>query len=120
MKQPELRVQPRDVGPVTVLDLEGRLVFEDGVAAFRAAINDLIARQRMNVVVNLEGVGYIDSAGIGVLIGRYLGLRRRGGDMRLAKLTVRSTHVMTITQLLDVFETFDTVEEAVASFGIRG
>ena len=61
---------------------------------------------------------YIDSAGIGVLIGRYLSLRRRGGDMKLANLTARSHRVMTITQLLDVFDCFDSTEEAVESFAI--
>ena len=61
---------------------------------------------------------YIDSAGIGVLIGRYLSLRRRGGDMKLANLTARSHRVMTITQLLDVFDCFDSIDEAVESFAI--
>jgi anti-anti-sigma regulatory factor len=51
-----------------------------------------------------------------VLIGRYLSLRRRGGDMKLANLTARSHRVMTITQLLDVFDCFDSTEEAVESF----
>jgi anti-sigma B factor antagonist len=101
---------------VTVLDLDGQLIFDGGDAVFRDSINDLIARDRLKLVVNLAHVNYIDSAGIGVLIARFLALRRRGGDIRLANLTARSHRVMTITQLLNVFDSFDSADEAVASY----
>ena len=99
-----------------MLELNGRLVLDDGDTVFRDAVNGLVARDRLKIVVNLADVSYIDSAGIGVLVGRYLGVRRRGGDMKLANLTARSHRVMTITQLLDVFDCFDSVEEAVEGF----
>jgi anti-sigma B factor antagonist len=116
MRQPVLKTTATDVGDVTVLDLDGHLIFDGGDAVFRDGVNDLIARDRLKIVVNLANVTYIDSAGIGVLIARFLAVRRRGGDMRLANLTVRSHRVMTITQLLNVFESFKTVDEAVRSF----
>jgi anti-sigma B factor antagonist len=116
MARTALRITEREVGDVTVLDLDGQLVFDDGDALFRERVNDLIARDRVKLVINLAGVTYIDSAGIGVLIGRFLGVRRRGGDMRLANLTTRSHRVMTITQLLNVFEVFDSVDAAIHSF----
>jgi anti-anti-sigma factor len=111
-----LQTTTEDRDGVTVLHLSGRLVLEDGDAVFRDAVNALAARDRLNLVIDLAEVTYIDSAGIGVLIGRYLSLRRRGGDMKLANLTARSHRVMTITQLLDVFDCFDSTEEAVESF----
>jgi anti-sigma B factor antagonist len=117
MMRPALRITAKDIGDVTVLDLEGRLVLDDGDAVFREAINDLIARGRLKLVVNLADVTYIDSAGIGVLVGRFLGVRRRGGDMKLTSLSTRSHRVMTITQLLKVFDAFETVDEAVRAFG---
>jgi anti-sigma B factor antagonist len=80
-------------------------------------VNAAVAAGRLKVVVDLAGVTYIDSAGIGVLIGRYLSLRRRGGDLKLANLTMRSHRVMTITHLLTVFDAHDSVEGAVRSFG---
>lgn len=116
MGRTELHIDERQAGDVTVLDLDGRLVFDDGDALFRERVNDLIGRGHVKIVVNLAGVTYIDSAGIGVLIGRFLGVRRRGGDMRLANLTARSHRVMTITQLLNVFEVFESVDAAIASF----
>jgi anti-sigma B factor antagonist len=116
MIHPAIRIALREIGDVTVMDLDGRLVFDDGDAVFREGVNALIERSRLKLVVNLEHVSYIDSAGIGVLVGRYLAVRRRGGDMRLANLTVRSHRVMTITQLLNVFAAYDSVDEAVRSF----
>jgi anti-sigma B factor antagonist len=117
MTRPSLRITERQVGDITVLDLSGLLVLDDGDAVFRDAVNDLIARDRLSMVVNLADVTYIDSAGIGVLIGRYLGVKRRGGEMKLANLTSRSHRVMTITHLLTVFDAYESVDEAIKSFG---
>jgi anti-anti-sigma factor len=116
MTRPALQIVTEDRGAVTILHLKGRLVLEDGDVVFRDAINELASRERINLVVDLAEVSYIDSAGIGVLIGRYLSLRRRSGDVKLANLTARSHRVMTITQLLDVFDCFDSIDEAVDSF----
>ena len=118
MNRSVLQVDNEDRDAVTVLHLKGRLVLEDGDEVFRDAINELAARDRLSLVVDLAEVSYIDSAGIGVMIGRYLSLRGRGGDMKLANLTARSHRVMTITQLLDVFDCFDSTDEAVESFAI--
>jgi anti-sigma B factor antagonist len=118
MTRPALRITLDHRGPVTVLHLDGRLVLEDGDSVFRDAVNDLAAQDRINLVVDLGDVSAIDSAGIGVLVGRFLSVRRRGGDIKLARLTARSHRVMTITQLLDVFDCFDSVDGGVGSFAI--
>jgi anti-sigma B factor antagonist len=116
MSRPLLHISETQVGDVTVLHLRGQLVLDDGDLVFRDAVNALIEVGRLKIVVDLADVTYIDSAGIGVLIARYLGVRRRGGDMRLANLTARSHRVMTITHLMTVFEPFDSVDGAVRSF----
>ena len=116
MTHSELNITSADHGDVTVLELSGRLVLHDGDAVFRTMVNDLIARDRLKIVVNLADVTYIDSAGIGVLVGRFLGVRRRGGDMKLANLTARSHRVMTITQLLNVFDCYNSVDDAIRAF----
>jgi len=118
MTRPALHITVTERGEVTILELEGRLVLDDGDTVFRETINGLMDRNKLKMVVNLGDVSYIDSAGIGVLVGRYLGIRRRGGDMKLAHLTARSHRVMTITQLLNVFDCYDSVEEAVRAFGV--
>jgi anti-sigma B factor antagonist len=111
-----LRIAERLVDGITILDMTGRLVLDQGDAVFRERIAEVVTRGQMQIVLNLKNVTYIDSAGVGVMVAKYLSVRRAGGDMKLLHLTPRSTRVMTITKLLTVFETFDDEEEAVRSF----
>jgi len=111
-----MTVVERRIGDVTVLDLKGRLVFDDGDAALRAHINDLVAEGRMQILLNLRDVTYVDSCGIGVLVAKFVSLRRKGGDLRLVNITPRSQRLMEISKLLGVFRIFDSEAEAIASF----
>lgn len=113
---PTLRIAERHVEGVTVLDLTGRLVLDQGDATFRERIAELLAGGRIRLLVNLKDVTYIDSAGVGVMVAKMLSARRAGGDMKLLHLTARSHRVMTITKLLTVFEAFDNEQEAIRSF----
>jgi len=114
--RPTLRIAERVVDGITILDMTGRLVLDQGDAIFRERIAEVVARGQMQIVLNLKNVTYIDSAGVGVMVAKYLSVRRAGGEMKLLHLTPRSTRVMTITKLLTVFETFDNEEDAVRSF----
>lgn len=110
-----LRISDRVVEGVTVLDLQGRLVLDE-TDLFRRKVEDLIRERRVKIVLNLKDVTYIDSAGVGMMVGKYLSVRRQGGDVKLLHLSPRSNRVMTITKLATVFETFDSEEQAVRSF----
>jgi anti-sigma B factor antagonist len=112
-----MTITQRDVGDVTVLDLKGRLVLGEGDLLLREHVNDLVARGRLRLVLNLRDVTYIDSAGVGMLVAKFLTARRAGGNLKLLHLGARSRHVMTITRLTSVFQTFESEGEAVASFG---
>jgi len=114
--RPALRIVERVVDGIAILDMTGRLVLDEGDATFREHINDLLARGQTQIVLNLKDVSYIDSAGVGVMVAKFLTVRRAGGDMKLLNLTPRSNRVMTITKLLTVFEAFDSEEDAVRSF----
>ncbi len=103
-------------GDVTVLQLTGRLVGEDGDAPLGDLVDRLLQQNRMKLVLDLALVTYIDSAGLGLLVSRYVRFRRRGGDVRLVSLTDRSRHLMAITNLVTVFATFESQAEAVRSF----
>ena len=113
---PALRIVERVVDGVTILDMTGRLVLDRGDAALRDRVTDLLARGQTQLLVNLQDVSYIDSAGVGMLVAKLLSVRRAGGDMKLLHLTARSNRVMTITKLLTVFEAFDDEAEAIRSF----
>lgn len=111
-----MTLKERRVGDVSILDLKGRLVLEDGDDLLRDRINDLVSEGRVKIVVNLHDVTYVDSCGVGVLIAKYVSVRKKGGDVKLLHLTSRSQRVMEISKLLTVFETFDSEDRALASF----
>ena len=112
-----MTIDERNVGPVTILALSGRLVLDDGDALLRQRVDDLVGRGRLKIVADLTALDYVDSAGIGVLIAKYLSVRRKGGDLKLLRLSSRTHHALEITHLLTVFETFEAEADAVRSFG---
>ncbi len=110
-----LQISERAVEGITILDMQGRFVLDE-VDLFRRRIEELIRQKRVRIVLNLKDITYIDSAGVGMMVGKYLSVRRHGGDIKLLRLSPRSQRVMTITRLLTVFEAFDSEEQAIASF----
>ena len=115
----KLTIAEHDAGDVTVLTLGGQMLLDDGDLAFRLRIHDLVARGRVNVVVEMAGLTYIDSSGIGMIAGKLKTIRERGGDMKLAGLSTRGQRVFGMAKLLMIFETFDTEAAAVRSFAFK-
>ncbi len=111
-----LAITDHTVGDVTILTLRGRLVLEDAELPLGDLVDRLLLQHRLKLVLDLRDVTYIDSAGLGLLVSKYVGVRRRGGDLRLVHLTARSQHLFEITKLAAVFDTFDSEAEAVESF----
>jgi anti-sigma B factor antagonist len=81
-----------------------------------ASVGDIEASHRRSVALNLEGVPYIDSAGLGEVVRTYTTVSRQGGQLKLVNLTKRITDLLMITKLLTVFETFDAEQEALKSY----
>jgi len=111
-----LAITERSVGDVTILQMSGRLVLFEGDMMLRQTVDQLVREGRVKIVIDLAAVSYIDSAGIGMLIAKYLSVRRKGGDLKLLNLNTRGLLVMSITKLLTVFETFDSEDAAIRSF----
>src|SRR5438874_12635267 len=111
-----MQIEERSAGDVTVLDLKGKMTVGEGDELLRDKINSLIQQGRRKVVLTLEDVPYIDSAGLGEIVRTYTTISRQGGSLKLLNLTKRITDLLSITKLLTVFETFDTEPDAVKSF----
>ena len=109
----------RRVADVTLLQLTGRLLYDEGDIVLRARVNELVAEGRLKIVVDLQDVTTMDSCGVGELVARLVSVRQKGGDLKLLHLTRRSHRVMQISRLLDVFESFDSEDEAVARFATQ-
>ena len=105
-------------GDITILRMSGRLELDEGDIVFRNYVNRLLAEERLKILIDLKDVTRIDSAGIGMLVSKYLSTRKNGGMMKLLHLTRHSDHLMDITRLTIVFEIFDDEAEALRSFGV--
>jgi anti-sigma B factor antagonist len=111
-----MQIEERVVDNVTILDLKGKMTLGEGDELLKERINALLGQNRKHLLLNLEGVPYIDSAGLGEIVRTYTTVSRQGGKLKLVNLTKRITDLLSITKLLTVFETFESVPEAVKSF----
>jgi anti-sigma B factor antagonist len=109
-------IKERVVGGVSILDLSGKIVLGEGDIQLKERIKDLLGDGQRRILLNLAEVNYIDSAGLGTLIGSYTTAKRDGGSLKLVNLTKRIQDLLAITKLITVFETFDSEAEALASF----
>ncbi len=111
-----MQIEERAVGDVMVLDLKGKITLGEGDELLKDKVNSLVNQGRKKIVLNLAGVPYIDSAGLGEIVRTYTTVSRQGGSLKLLNLTKRITDLLSITKLLTVFETFDVESDAVRSF----
>jgi anti-sigma B factor antagonist len=112
----ELELKERQAGDVTILDLSGAVRIGEGSIALRDAIRDLSADGKKKLLLNLAGVNYVDSSGIGELIANYTTVSRQGGQLKLLNLTDRIQNLLVITKLLTVFDVYENESEALKSF----
>jgi anti-sigma B factor antagonist len=112
----QLEIKERVVGEVTILDLIGRITIGEGSLQLRDAVSRLLEAGRNRIILNLEGVTYVDSSGIGELVSRYTTTKNQGGQLKLLKLTKKIKDLLMITRLLTVFEIYEDEESALASF----
>src|SRR5437868_347308 len=112
----ELNIRERQAGDITVLDMDGRITIGEGSVALRSAVRRLIEEGKKKILLNLAGVGYVDSSGIGELVSSYTTINREGGQLKLLKLTQKIKDLLTITKLLTVFDVYDDEAEALNSF----
>ena len=111
-----MQIDERAVGDVVVLDLQGKVTLGGGDELLKDKVNSLVNQGKKKIVLNLAGVPYIDSAGLGEIVRTYTTVSRQGGSLKLLGLTKRITDLLSITKLLTVFETFDSENDAVRSF----
>jgi anti-sigma B factor antagonist len=111
-----MNINKRRVGDVSILDLTGKLTIDDGAEVLRDTVASIVFQGDRKILLNLAGVPYMDSGGLGELVRSHVVASRAAGTIRLVNLTSRITDLLTITKLLNVFDTFDSEAEALASF----
>ncbi len=106
----------RQVGGVTIVDISGRIVLGEESAALRQLVCDLLSKGHKGILFNLGNVNYIDSSGLGNLVGAFTSVRKQGGELKLLNLTNKVHDLMQITRLYTVFDIMDDEDVAVKSF----
>lgn len=106
----------RQVGEVTVLDLEGRMVLGGGSGDFRDSIRKLMADGKDKILINLAEVSYIDSSGLGELVAAYVSITNARGQVKLENMQNKIQDLLQLTKLNSVFETFTDEARALRSF----
>ena len=107
-------VKTREINSITIMDCSGRLVFGDEALYLRERAKELLKTSKL-LVLNLADVTYIDSGGLGVLVGLLTSARAGGGDLKLASPNQRAREVLTITHLHQVFDIHSSAEKAAES-----
>ncbi len=107
----------RHAGKIAIVDLSGRISLGEGSGLVRNTIKDLVARGDTKILLNLGEVSYMDSAGLGELVGSYASVTNAGGKIKLVNAQGRVSEVLTVTKLYTVFESFQDETSALRSFG---
>jgi anti-sigma B factor antagonist len=110
-----LKIETRQADGVTIVSCTGRIVFGEEATALRDNLKRILSSSRQ-IVLNLSGVSYIDSGGLGTLVGVYSSARSAGADIKLTGLGQRIRDVLQITKLVTVFEAYDNEQQAIAAF----
>ncbi len=112
-----MELSERRIGDVVIVDVSGRITLgEGGEIVLKDKVRSLLQQGYRKLLLNLGGVSYVDSAGLGEIVQSLATVKSQGGSLKLLNVTRRLYDLLAITKLLTVFEAFDSEAEAVASF----
>jgi anti-sigma B factor antagonist len=111
----QLKLSTRTIDGILIVDCAGRIVFGEESARLRDTVRKLIEENK-RIVLNLGGVTYIDSGGLGTLVALYTTAHKAGGSIKLANLTQRVGDLLQVTKLVTVFDVYDSEQQAVQAF----
>ncbi len=111
-----MKIDTRTIRDVCILDCSGKITLGEGTMSIRNTVKDVLQGGAKKILLNFADVTYIDSAGVGELVGAFVTSGNNGAKLKLLGLTGKLREVLTITKLLTVFEVFDNETAAVLSF----
>ena len=111
-----MKATVRKVGHVSVLDLSGKITIGEGDVVLRERVHEILESGQKNILLNLEKVSYMDSAGIGELVACYKRTKEKGGTVKLLKPSGKVSDLLQLTKLEEVFDTYADEREALVSF----
>jgi anti-sigma B factor antagonist len=111
-----MKIGRHEEGSIVVIEPKGKITIGEGDVLLREEITRLLGEEKKQLVLDLGGISYMDSAGVGELVSVYTSVKNRGGELKLSCLTKKIKDLLQITQLMTIFDTYETTQEAVSSF----
>ena len=111
-----MKFSSRLVGDVTVYDLKGGLEGGPDTFAIKDDVKKELDQGRRKFLLNMDGVDYVSSTGVGIIVSVYSSIMSAGGSMKISNANTRVSRIMMITKLLEVFESYYQEEEALKAF----
>jgi anti-sigma B factor antagonist len=111
-----LKIKERTRDGVVILEMSGKLMGGPDADAFNEILRTLIHEGRRNFLVDLSGVNWVNSTGLGILISGYTTVKGAGGELKLLKVSDRIDNIFMVSKLYTVFESFDDEDRAIQSF----
>ena len=111
-----MEITKRNIGDITILDMDGKLLTGNDVGYYRDVFDTLIKGGESKVILNFENLSMMDSTGLGELTRSYSTAKKNGGMVKLVNMTARIQDILYVTKLITVFDTYESEEEAVNSF----
>ncbi len=111
-----MKFKIKDVKKITIIELDGNVIGGPDASALNDFLHKLIAEEKKNVVVDLKSVDFINSSGLGMLIGGLTTMRHSGGELKLARASKKIENLLEMTKLLKVFDLHKNVNDAIESF----
>ncbi len=111
-----MKTNIRQIGHISVVDLSGKITIGEGDVALRNAVQEILEAGNQHILLNLEKVSYMDSAGIGELVACYKRAKEREGSVKLLNPSGKVYDLLSLTKLEEVFDTFTDEKEALVSF----
>jgi anti-sigma B factor antagonist len=112
-----MKLDVKQADGVTVLRVKGNLIGGTETFAIHDKVKQLLAEKTIRMVIDLSGVGMINSTGLGMLMGCYTSAVNAGGDIKLAGISEKVKNIFVITKLITIFDVHESVQEAVEAFG---
>ncbi len=111
-----MKMKQTEQDNIVILELSGKIMGGPDAALLNEKLYELIEAGKTKIIADLNKVDWMNSSGLGILIGGLTTMRNNDGNLKLVNVTERIKSLLMITKLLNVFETFDSVDEAIASF----
>jgi anti-sigma B factor antagonist len=111
-----MKISHREENGVMIIEPKGKIMGGPESTELHDLLHELIEQDKKSVVIDLGKVDWMNSTGLGLLISGLTTLRKSGGELKLANVTDKIQSLLTITKLVTIFKSFDTVDEAIKSF----